>query len=493
MLSVQISLIRETTTLQKFYDEQRERFINITTDDGKQKRIKDLYENFFNIALPQTAQRLGIVYTPNEIVDFILRSSDWAVRQELNIPEGLSAENVNILDPFTGTGTFIVRLLQLGLISPEKLAYKYENEIHAQEILLLAYYIAAVNIEMAYHSAAPDGRYEPFPGIILTDTFTTQYQGKHQFGIFHDNDGRVDAINKKAITVIIGNPPYSVGQKSANDNNRNSKYEELDARIKESYAVESNATNKNSLFDSYIRAIRWASDRIQDRGIICYVTNGSFLDSNSADGLRKCLHSEFSKIYVFNLRGNANTSGETRRRESDGIFGSGSKLPVAITLLIKTSSKEKCRIFYHDIGDYLKRDEKLALIQRAHSFGDMFKRGDLEEIIPNDSGDWLNKRSEIFGSFMRLGDKKDSRQFAIFGDRYSLGLQTARDAWCYNFSKESLGRNMASMIDVYNQERERWHNRTGNDEKNADGKITDFVTMDKRRISWADALFSRLG
>lgn len=477
-------LKKETESLQKFYESVNERFSEVKTDEGRQKIIKDLYERFFQTAFPLTAQRLGIVYTPNEVVDFILRSADWALKNELEIPDGLSAENVHILDPFTGTGTFIVRLLQLGLISPEKLEYKYKNEIHAQEILMLAYYIAAVNIEMAFHTVKPDADYEPFAGIIFTDTFNETRE--RQLGIFQENLARTDKLRDTPITVIIGNPPYSVGQKSANDNNQRLKYEALDERIKETYTARSQATNKNSLSDSYIRAIRWASDRIKERGIICFVTNGAFLDSNSADGLRKCLCDEFDIIYVFNLRGNANSSGEFRRREAGNIFGSGSKLPVAITLLVKKGMpiKKKGQVLYHNIGDYLKREEKLSSIQREFSFGQMKANGKLTEIIPNDSGDWINQRNEIFDSFMRLGNKKESENFAIFEERYSRGIVTGRDAWCYNFSKNALKTNMTSMIKVYNQERERWH-------KNGKGDfIQDFVTMDAKKISWTGTLLN---
>lgn len=471
------SLKDDNERLQKFYDEQRERFNNITTDAGKQQRIKDLYENFFKIALPRTSERLGIVYTPNEVVDFILQSVDWALREELHIPEGLNAKDVHILDPFTGTGTFIVRLLQLGLISPEKIKRK---EVFANEILLLAYYIASVNIEMAYHALQPDSEYEPFNGICFTDTFNlaTEKQ-EEQFHIFDENDERIKELNKTDIEVIIGNPPYSVGQKSANDNNQKIKYEELDARITETYADQCTMVNKRNLYDSYVRAIRWASDRIKERGIICFVTNGAFLDSNSADGLRKCLQEEFSKIYIFNLRGNAYLQGELRKREAGNIFGSGSRLPVAITLLIKTPIRKKLEVLYHDIGDYLKREEKLISVQREFSFGYMQAEGNLKKIIPNDKGDWINQRSEIFSSFLRLGNKKEKDEFAIFEERYSAGIITARDAWCYNFSREALKTNMTFMIEVYNQEREKWHNNKRKSENSQS-----FITMDSRKISW---------
>ncbi|MBQ7561322.1 MAG: DEAD/DEAH box helicase [Synergistaceae bacterium] len=482
----QAGLQIERKSLEKFYRSQTEKLSLLQTDSGRQQRIKDLYENFFRAAFPKTSQSLGIVYTPNEVVDFILNSADWALRHELNISEGLSANNVNILDPFTGTGTFIVRLIQLGLIPPDRLAHKYKKELHANEILMLAYYIAAVNIEMAYHSVKPDEIFEPFPGVVLTDTFN-ENNGKQISFIFDELSRRAKLQHDSPITVIIGNPPYSVGQSSANDNNQNLKYNELDSRITESYAALSKATNKNSLYDSYIRAIRWASDRIENDGIICYVTNGSFIDSNSADGLRKCLYDEFQRIYIFNLRGNQYTSGESSRKEGGKIFGSGSRLPVAITLLVKNSRAEnkQCRIFYRDIGDYLSRSEKLNIIERAKSFGEMLD--DMTEIIPNESGDWINKRNEIFDTFLRLGNKKESQEFAIFDERYSGGISTGHDSWSYNFSREALKYNISSMIEIYNQEREKWQSEINNGVD-----LRKFVTMNKKKISWSDGLFARL-
>ncbi|MBR1417520.1 MAG: DEAD/DEAH box helicase, partial [Synergistaceae bacterium] len=486
-------LDNETDALKNFYESVKGRIKIIDNDAGRQKVIKDLYERFFQTAFPLTANRLGIVYTPNEVVDFILRSADWALRHELNCPDGLSCKNVHILDPFTGTGTFIVRLIQLGLIAPEVLEYKYTHEIHANEILLLAYYIAAVNIEAAYHEAQKqadlDAPFTPFPGIVLTDTFNLYDSGERQLDItFPENSARANEQRKTPITVIIGNPPYSVGQKSANDNNKNLAYPVLDNAITNTYAEKSKATNKNSLYDSYIRALRWASDRIQGRGVICYVTNGSFLDSNSADGLRKCLYEEFSSIYVFNLRGNAYLQGEMRRKESGNVFGSGSRLPVAVTLLIKNPDKKDngCELYYRDIGDYLTRDEKLGLIEYASSFGVMLMNGRLNKLMPNNAGDWLNQRSDIFESFIRLGNKKEPEHFAIFEDRYSTGLTTGRDAWCYNFSRDALKANITAMIEVYNQERVRWHKRSKSDKD-----IKSFVTSDKKKISWSRGLYNR--
>ena len=485
-LLVSVGLGRETQPLEPFYERQRRQVAKIPNDEGKQRFIREIYESFFKVALPRTAQRLGIVYTPEEIVDFILNSADWALKHELGIPGGMSSHDVAILDPFTGTGSFIVRLLQLGLISPDELAYKYEHEIFANEILLLPYYIASVNIAMTYGSVAH--AHELFPGVVFTDTFNNK-TGHGQTYIFTDNSKKAIAERNAPIRVIIGNPPYSVGQSSANDNNKNTEYNDLDDKIRLTYAAESSAKLKRNLYDSYIRAIRWATDKLEgcERGIVCYVTNGSFIDSNSADGLRKCLCEDFQSIYVFNLRGDATLQGEPRRKEGGNVFGDGTRLPVAITLFVRKphAPGSKCRVLYRDIGDYLSRDEKLAEVKRSVSFGRMIS--DMEEITPNSYGDWINQRHDICKTFLGLGNKDRPGEFAIFGERYSSGVVTARDAWCYNFSREALKRNMAAMIDVYNAERERWHAR-----KKSDTDIEGFVTMDPQKISWDRQLLGLL-
>ncbi|MGL4502561.1 MAG: Eco57I restriction-modification methylase domain-containing protein, partial [Planktothrix sp.] len=305
------SLEKDTAKLENFYSSVRERASGIDNAEGKQKIIVELYDKFFRSAFPRVAERLGIVYTPVEVVDFIVKSADQALREEFGL--GLTDEGVDILDPFTGTGTFIVRLLQNRLIKPEDLERKFKRELHANEIVLLAYYIAAINIEETYHSLQK-GDYQPFEGIVLTDTFQMfEKEGTLLDMMFPENNKRVQRQKQRGIRVIIGNPPYSAGQTNENDGNKNLKYPQLDRRIGDTYAKYSSATLKNSLYDSYIRAIRWASDRIRDKGIVCFVTNGSFIDNNAMDGLRKCFIDEFSRIYCFNLRGNARTSGEQRR------------------------------------------------------------------------------------------------------------------------------------------------------------------------------------
>ena len=348
------NLEAETEELEGFYVSVRERCAGIDNAAGKQRVITELYEKFFSLAFKKTAQSLGIVYTPVEIVDFILRSVDWLARTHLG--RGITDEGVHVLDPFTGTGTFIVRLLQSGLISPADLARKYACELHANEMLLLAYYIAAANIEVTYRdlirSDAPlasgdvsdpaQAGYTPFDGIVLTDTFQMTEDGDTlDQSMFVANNERAEAqLGLRSIQVIVGNPPYSVGQESANDNNANQHYPSLDATIEATYAARSTGTNKNSLYDSYLRAIRWASDRVGDAGVIGFVTNGGFIDGNTADGVRLTLAEEFSHLYVYNLRGNARTAGDLRRREKDNVFGQGSKATVAITFLVKDPAHE---------------------------------------------------------------------------------------------------------------------------------------------------------
>ena len=340
---------------------------------------------------------------------------------------------------------------------------KYEKELFASEIVLLAYYIACVNIEVAYHGAAEKEQYSPFDGICFTDTFRMHENSANDrdlFPEFEENGERVKRLCKQDIRVIIGNPPYSVGQKSANDNNQNADYPKLDARIVETYASGSKATNKNSLYDSYIRAFRWASDCIKGDGVLAYVTNGSYIDNNAMAGFRECLMDEFSSIYCFNLRGNCRTQGELRRKEAGNIFGSGSRTPVAIIVLVKRADHragQRATLHYHDIGDYKTRDEKLQILKDTVDIDGI----DWTTLTPDKNGDWINHRTEGFEQFMPIGDKKAKGKGtakALF-DIFSNGIVTARDAWCYNFSLESLNSNISSFLSQYNQDVER-HEKT---------------------------------
>lgn len=473
------NLAKESDSLARFYESVRRRAQGVQSSEGKQRLISELYDKFFRGAFPRLTERLGIVYTPPAVVDFMIHSVNDVLQQEFG--QTLGNQGVHIIDPFTGTGTFITRLLQSGLIRPHELAHKYQQEIHANEIVLLAYYIAAINIEAVYHELN-GGEYEPFEGICLTDTFQ-MYEGDDQIaGLLEDNSERRKRQKALDIRVIMGNPPYSSGQDSANDNNANIGYPRLDGSIRESYATRSCATSKNSLYDSYIRAIRWGSDRLgQDGGVMAYVTNAGWLDGNAMDGLRKCLVEEFSSLYVFHLRGNQRTSGEQSRKEGGKIFGSGSRAPIAITLFVKNpQSADSGKIYFHDIGDYLSRDEKLNTITHLSSIKGIEERLGWKSIESNEYGDWLNQRDNSFNDFILMGDKKNKNEIQVFRN-YSQGLKTNRDAWCYNASPFKLEGNMQRMIEFYNNELFRYAAAGG---KKAGIKVSDFISLDPAYISW---------
>lgn len=464
------ALEKDLDALEGFYASIRERVKGVDEPAVRQKLILELYDKFFKAAFPKMVERLGIVYTPVEVVDFIIRSADKALQEYFGCR--LKDEGVHILDPFTGTGTFPVRMMESGLIPPDMLTLKYRYELHANEIVLLAYYIAAINIEEAYHRVTGKP-YQPFPGICLTDTFQlNETDGKIDIGL-PENAERVEEQKRRDIRVIVGNPPYSVGQNNANDNNQNLKYPNLDRRIAATYAAHSTATLKNSLYDSYIRAFRWASDRIGNKGVLCFVTNGYWLDSNTADGFRHELEKEFSSVYVFNLRGNARTQGEQRRKEAGNVFDAGSRTPVAITMLVKKPGHTgKAQIFYHDIGDYLTREEKL---HKLETFAD-YAALPWEQLHPNEHNDWINQRCGDFDDFVPLNDGDT----AIFCMR-SGGLKTNRDAWCYNFSNEQLKHNIKVSIDFYNSEVDRLQKIK---QQNNEISVTDIISFDKTKFSW---------
>jgi predicted helicase len=477
-------LEKEAKHLEGFYESVKMRVKDLEKNDiARQKIIVELYDKFFKNAFPKMTSKLGIVYTPVEIVDFIIHSVSDVLKSEFN--QEFGDKNIHILDPFTGTGTFITRLLQSGLISKEKLPYKFQNEIHANEIVLLAYYIATINIESTFHQITKEN-YQPFNGICLTDTFSLFTKEDLVSNVLVDNSARRKRQKELDIRIIIGNPPYSAGQESENDNNKKVSYPKLDERIAETYAKNSKATLQKNLYDSYIRSFRFASDRIKDAGVIGFVSNASFIDGNSMDGLRKCLKDEFSKIYIFNLRGNQRTSGETSRKEGGKIFGGGSRTPIAISILIKNpKSKEQGKIYYHDIGDYLSREEKLTKIANLKSiFGSQSQQPQWQEITPDTHNDWINQRDNSFDEFLSMGDKKDKNSLTIFKN-YSQGILTSRDNWCYNFSKEKLSQNMQKMIGFYNDEVARFKKEKT---KNKDIKIDDFVDKNPEKVNWSGNL-----
>lgn len=464
---------KDLTVLSNFYESVRANVGKIDNLEGKQTVIKNLYEKFFKRAFPLTVEKLGTVYTPVECVDFILHSVDEVLQSEFGA--ALTHENVHVLDPFTGTGTFITRLLQSGLIRPEDMVRKYRHEIHANELVLLAYYIADVNIESVFQEVCPQPAYLPYDGICLTDTFQLGENSDDDIfkGFFKENTEAVEAQRRTPIRVIIGNPPYSVGQKSANDNAQNQKYPVLDQSIADTYVAASTATNNNALYDSYIRAYRWATDRLspEDGGVIAFISNGAWIDGNSHDGFRASLEKEFDKIYVYNLRGNQRTSGELSRREGGKIFGSGSRTPIAITLLVRYPENrrlDQCQIYYHDIGDYLSREEKFRKITQAQSYRGL----DWTPITPNEKHDWINQRDGLFDTLLPLAPEKrfDVKAKSVFVG-YSRGFETGRDTWVYQYSQKELERNMQAMIAFYNEQL---------------GKAE--PSMDTTKISWTRGL-----
>ncbi|WP_336288686.1 DEAD/DEAH box helicase [Bartonella sp. CB60] len=479
------NLDKESKDLENFYASVKLRASGITDLKAKQKLIVELYDKFFRNAFPRTVEKLGIVYTPIEIVDFIIHSVNEVLQVEFG--QTLGSSGVHIMDPFTGTGTFITRLLQSGLITPEEMKHKFCHEIHANEIMLLAYYIAAINIETTYHGLM-GGDYVPFEGICLTDTFQLYEQEKDLISdLLVDNSTRRSRQKELDIRVIVGNPPYSTGQKSENDNAKNISYPKLDSRIRETYAAQSRASLMQALYDSYIRAIRWASDRIKDCGIIGFVTNAGFINGYSTNGLRKELNEEFSSIYVFNLRGDIrkNMMSKGRAQEGQNVFGSGSMAGIAVTLFIKNPDvTEHCKIYYYNIGDNLTTKEKLFELQRLGSIGGIKREHGWRMITPDEHGDWLDQRNSDFEKFLVLGDKKgdDKKLFETF----SGGLKTNRDAWAYNFSREALVKNMSYMIAFYNSEVERFNAAYPHfDRKARANAVNSFVNTDSRKISWS--------
>lgn len=475
---------KDQATMQRFYDSVRQRCEGIDNAPAKQKIIIELYDKFFKKALSKTVDKLGIVYTPVEIVDFINQSVADILRKEFH--RSLSDENVHIIDPFTGTGTFIVRMIQSGLIRKEALARKYREELHANEIVLLAYYIASVNIENAYHDAMGEeaGRYTPFSGICLTDTFQL-YEDENgdvqqlKFSdTFPSNSDRLITQAKTPMQIVIGNPPYSKSQTSANDDAANEHYPNLEKRIADTYAIEVKSNSKNSLYDSYVKSFRWASDRLgKTGGIIGFVINSGWLDKNAFTGLRKCFEREFSTIYVYNLKGAIRAKArEEARREGQSVFNIMTGTCIVI-LVKKAGGKEKADIYYREIGDFLNRKEKLEEIKSVRSVAaSAFTQRVLK---PNAAGDWLNQRSDLFMQFTAMAPFKkfDEKAMSVF-NVYSLGLNTNRDAWVYNFSADKAYENAQKSIVAYNHMVKSVKNEADLD-------------RDPRHISWSSSLFAK--
>ena len=464
---------KEQKELQPFYESVRLRAEGIDNAEAKQKIIITLYDKFFSTGFKSTTERLGIVFTPIEVVDFIVKSVDFALYKYFN--KSLAIEGVHILDPFTGTGTFITRtlnhlksLFNKGEIDYNDLVRKYTQELHANEIVLLSYYIADINSEAVFDDINCDGQgHIPFEGIVLTDTFeSTEIEDTLDDAFFGPNDQRLKRQKEKPITVIIGNPPYSVGQSSANDNNQNISYPNLDKRLENTYVTKSKSSLNKSAYDSYIKGIRWASDRLQGKGIIGFVTNGSYLDSNSTDGVRACLYKEFNYLYIFNLRGNALGLGENRKKEGGNIFGSGTRTTVAISILVKDGS-ENHNIYYHDIGDYLSQKEKLNIISEFEDISNV----QWNTIVPDRNNDWINQRDLSY-------EKYDNIVKDVFNNN-AVGISTNRDAWVIGFSKDIVLLNSKRLVINYNSELIRLSN---------DIEYKKNLNRDSNFIKWSEKL-----
>lgn len=442
---------QEQAALEPFYESVRMRATGIDNAAAKQQFIVTLYDKFFSTGFRATAEKLGIVFTPVEIVDFIVKSVDELLKEHFG--RGLAAENVHILDPFTGTGTFITRTLaylnqemQAGKITLADITRKYTQELHANEIVLLSYYIAAINIESVFDEINGAEAYIPFDGIVLTDTFeSTENSSVLDEDMFGGNNTRLQKQQKVPITAIISNPPYSMGQKNRNDNNQNTHYMRLDKRIRDTYGKESTAGAGNSVHDSYVKAFRWASDRLGPHGIIGFVTNGSFLDSKSTDGLRQSFYQEFNYLYIYNLRGNQRTQGEKSRKEGGKIFGAGSRAPIAISIFIKDGSNEH-HLYYKDIGDYLTRQQKFHAISNAGSVNGI----EWTELTPDHNNDWINQRDTKYQTYIPLASEKQS---AGVLSKNVMGIKTNRDSWVYGFSKQNVASKTRLLINHYNAER----------------------------------------
>jgi predicted helicase len=481
------NLEEEHTSLVSFYESVRLRASGIKSSDARQKIIIELYDKFFKNAFPKLTEKLGIVYTPIEIVDFIIKTVNDLLISEFN--QSLNDKDTKIIDPFTGTGTFVTRLLQSGLIEKENLKNKYKNDIHANEIILLAYYIANINIESTYHelTSSNSNYYQPFEGICFTDTFQLHEKEDLISDLLIDNSARREKQKKLNIKVIIGNPPYSSGQKSANDDNKNIEYKNLDNKISDTYLEKSlGKGGKRASYDSYIRAIRWATDRLNNDGVIGFITGNGFIDKPAMDGMRSSLFSEFSSIYIINLRGDIrkNILSKGNAREGENVFGSGSMTGIAITFFVKNSlQKEPCKIFYHDIGDDLKTEQKLILLNEFRS-REIIKDSNFWQIInPNKHNDWINQRNSELHNYLLLGSKKKIQEPVIF-KLYSNGVVSNRDEWVYNFSKKQLIKNVKSMIDFYNSEVKRYESEFGNLEIKKRPDPQTFVEKSKHKISW---------
>ena len=474
-----VGLKEELKELEKFYDIVKQTISGIKEDASRQDCITRIYDNFFKGADPKGSEKHGIVYTPIQIIDFIIHSIQDILVSEFG--KDFADNNVKILDPFTGTGSFITRLIRSGYLD-SNLTKKYEQDIYANELTLLAYYVATVNIETTFKNRCIGHREIPFEGINYTDTFTHNpkyHTGDSQYTKtqtrlnerFKNSHERIRRQNKLRVDVIMGNPPYSAGQDNFNDNNQNISYPELDKRIDDTYARKTKELDpKNgriaTIHDSYIRSIRWASDRIGKSGVIGFVTNGSFIRTSTTTGIRALLLEEFTDIYCFDLRGNIRLYD---KKEGGNVFGNKTQTPITIIILVKNPNNKKHRIHYKDIGDYLTTEQKLDIIEKYITIKNI---KDLKNLIHDKHHDWVDQRIIEFEKYTAIGSKdvKLNKNNNTIFKLYSLGVSTNRDAWTYNSSKDTISYNMKKTIAYCNKQ----------DLKNP--------IMDDKEVSWSSGL-----
>lgn len=495
-----LGLQGETKDLKNLYESVKTEAMHAKSQKSQQELIKNLYNTFFKVAFRKQSEKLGIVYTPIEVVDFILRATNGILKKHFNTD--FNDQNITIFDPFTGTGSFIARLLskENELISDEALKEKFQKNLFAFDIVLLAYYIALINITQAAQNR--DGSLKFFKNIALTDSLDF-YEEKNDKGVFdlfkdlEENKEIKSTIEKQNIRVIIGNPPYSAGAKSENDNNQNLSHPKLEKKVYEKYGKNSTAKVGATTRDTLIQSIYMASELLKDRGVVGFVVNGGFIDSKSGDGFRKCVAKEFSHLYVLNLRGNARTSGETFKREGGKIFDSGSRATIAIIFFVKDKSVNNNTIHYYDIGDYLKREDKLNRLSHFSNLDAI----PFETITPNDKGDWINQRNDDFEKLIPLKRDKKRQNPSVF-DINSGGVASGRDPWVYNFSPKILTQSVQTCIDAYNADlkrfnahfREAFKQRTKGVKSDKHYKqLNDSeITTDKTKIAWTQNLKMQL-
>ncbi len=495
-----LGLQGETKDLKNLYESVKTEAMHAKSHKSQQELIKNLYNTFFKVAFKKQSEKLGIVYTPIEVVDFILRATNGILKKHFNTD--FNDQNITIFDPFTGTGSFIARLLskENALISDEALKEKFLNNLFAFDIVLLAYYIALINITQAAQNR--DSSLKNFKNIALTDSLDI-YEEKNDKGVFdffkdlEENKEIKDTLADQNIQVIIGNPPYSAGAKSENDNNQNLSHPKLEKRVSEKYGKNSTGKVGKTTRDTLIQSIYMASELLKDKGVLGFVVNGGFIDSKSADGFRKCVAKEFLHLYVLNLRGNARTSGETFQKEGGKIFDSGSRATIAIIFFVKDTSVKNSIIHYYDIGDYLKREEKL---HRLANFTDL-DAIKFETIIPNAKGDWINQRDDAFDKLIPLKRDKKLQNPSVF-DTNSLGVTSGRDPWVYNFSPNILTQSVQKCMDTYNADLKRFNERFREAFKQrTKGVKSDRlykhlndqeITTDKTKIAWVQNLKMQL-